>query len=89
VNTKGRPKGSSNIRTKVEKELRKSVTVTKNGKPAQNAAHAAFAGRRTVTPKSRDGMIESLRVLKACQKAAVAARRIALQMIHNTIVRIA
>jgi Transposase len=31
---------------------------------AQNAAHAAFAGKRTVTPKSRDGMIESLRVLK-------------------------
>jgi transposase len=31
---------------------------------AQNAAHAAFAGTRTVTPKSRDGMIESLRVLK-------------------------
>jgi transposase len=53
---------------------------------AQNAAHAAFAGRRTVTPKSRDGLIESLRVLKACRKTAVAARRVALQMIHNTIV---
>src|SRR5215211_4853595 len=53
---------------------------------AQNAAHAAFAGKRTVTPKSRDGMIESLRVLKACPKTAVAARRVALQMIHNTIV---
>ena len=53
---------------------------------AQNAAHAAFAGRRTVTPKTRDGMIESLRVLKACRKTAVAARRIALQMIQNTIV---
>jgi transposase len=53
---------------------------------AQNAAHAAFAGRRTVTPKSRDGMIESLRVLKACRKTAVAARRVALQMIHNTVV---
>jgi transposase len=53
---------------------------------AQNAAHAAFAGRRTVTPKSGDGMIESLRVLKACRKTAVAARRVALQMIHNTIV---
>jgi transposase len=53
---------------------------------AQNAAHAAFAGRRTVTPKSRDGMIESLRVLKVCRKTAVAARRVALQMIHNTIV---
>ena len=53
---------------------------------AQNAAHAAFAGQRTVTPRSRDGMIESLRVLMACRKTAVSARRIALQMIHNTIV---
>ena len=53
---------------------------------AQNAAHAAFAGKRTVTPKSRDGMVESLRVLKACRKTAVAALRIALQMIQNTIV---
>ena len=39
---------------------------------AQNAAHAAFAGQRTVTPRSRDGMIESLRVLMACRKTAVA-----------------
>jgi transposase len=31
-------------------------------------------------------MIESLRVLKACRKTAVAARHVALQMIHNTIV---
>jgi transposase len=53
---------------------------------AQNAAHAALTGKRTVTPKSRDGMIEALRVLKACRKTAVAARRVALQMIHNTIV---
>jgi transposase len=53
---------------------------------AQNAAHAAFAGIRTVMPKNRDGMIEALRVLSACRKTAVAARRIALQMIQNTIV---
>jgi transposase len=53
---------------------------------AQSAAHAAFAGIRTVTPKSRDGMIEALRVLSACRKTAVAARRIALQMIQNTVV---
>jgi len=53
---------------------------------AQNAAHAAFAGQRTVTPRSRDGMIESLRVLMACRKTAASARRVALQMIHNTIV---
>ena len=53
---------------------------------AQNAAHAAWAGKRVVTPKSRDGMIESLRVLKACRKTAVNARRIALQLMQNTIV---
>ena len=39
-----------------------------------------------MTPRSRDGMIESLRVLMACRKTAVSARRVALQMIHNTIV---
>ena len=54
---------------------------------AQNEAYAAFAGQRTVTPRSRDGMIESLRVLMACRKTAVSARRVALQMIHNTIMR--
>lgn len=53
---------------------------------AQNAAHAAFAGKRTVTPRNRDGMVEALRVLVACRKTAVKARRVALQMIHNTIV---
>ncbi|MDI7864998.1 transposase, partial [Rhizobiaceae bacterium n13] len=53
---------------------------------AQNAAHAAFSGRRTVTPRSRDGMVESLRVLAVCRKTAVAARRVALQIIQTTIV---
>lgn len=53
---------------------------------AENAAHAAFANIRTVTPKSRDGMVESLRVLIVCRKSAVAARRISLQMIQMNIV---
>lgn len=53
---------------------------------AGNAAHAAFAGIRTVTPKKRDGMVESLRVLKVCRKTAIQARRITLQLIQNTIV---
>ena len=53
---------------------------------AQSAAHAAFAKRHTVTPRSRDGMVESLRVLKTCRKTAVQARRVALQMIQMTIV---
>lgn len=53
---------------------------------AENAAHAAYARVRTVSPKTRDGMIESLRVLKVCRKTAVAARRVALQMIQMNIV---
>lgn len=53
---------------------------------AESAAHAAFAGQRTVTPRSRDGMVESLRVLKICRKTAVQARRVALQIIQTTIV---
>ena len=44
----------------------------------ESAAHAAFS-IRTVTPKTRSGMIEALRVLKVCRKTAVAARRIALK----------
>ena len=53
---------------------------------AQNAAHVAFAGVRTVTPRNRGGMVEAPRVLKVCRKSAIAARRAALQMIQGTIV---
>lgn len=54
---------------------------------AESAAHAAFARRHTVTPRSRDGMVESVRVvLRGCRKTAIQARRIALQMIQTTIV---
>lgn len=53
---------------------------------AENAAHAAYAGIRTVTPKTRDGMIEALRVLKVCRKTAVSARRVALQMIQTQVI---
>lgn len=49
---------------------------------AESAAHATFSRIRTVTPKTSSGMIEALRVLKVCRKTAVAARRIALQMIQ-------
>ncbi|MEJ8476803.1 IS110 family transposase [Roseibium algae] len=53
---------------------------------AESAAHAAYAKRHTLTPRSRDGMAERLRVLRVCRKTAVQARRIALQMIQTTIV---
>ncbi len=53
---------------------------------AESASHAAFARRHTVTPRSRDGMVESLRVLRVCRKTAIQARRIALQLIQMTII---
>ena len=40
----------------------------------RTAAHAALAGQRTVTPRSFDGMIESLRIPMACRKTAVSAK---------------
>lgn len=53
---------------------------------AENAAHAAYAGVRTVPPMSRVGMIVTLRVLKVCRKTSVAARRLALQMFQTQVV---
>lgn len=53
---------------------------------AESAARAAYAERRTVTPRSRDRLVESLRVLGVCRKTAMQARRIALQIIQTTIV---
>ena len=56
----------------------------------QNAAHAtAFAGQRTVTPRSRDGMsrIPTGCAHEACpEDRGEREERVALQMIHNTIV---
>lgn len=52
----------------------------------QKARPTLHLHRGTVTPRSRDGMVESLRVLKVCRKTAVQARRIALQIIQTTIV---
>ena len=49
---------------------------------AQERGSCCLRSQRTVTPRSCDGMIELL----ACRKTAVAVRRIALQMIQNTVV---
>lgn len=41
---------------------------------------------RTVTHKTRNGMIESLGVLKTCRKTAISASTVALQIIHSNII---
>jgi transposase len=40
---------------------------------AENAARAALRGIRTVTPKTRDGMTESLQVLRVVRTSAVSS----------------
>jgi len=50
------------------------------------ARTARAAGRRTTTPKTKDGLVESLRVLRLTRSTAVKARRVALQLLRNHIV---
>jgi transposase len=53
---------------------------------AINAARAALHDHRTTTPKTRDGLVESLRVLRLTRSTAVKSRRAALQLLRNHIV---
>ena len=53
---------------------------------AENAARAVLAGRRTTTPKTKAGRVESLRVLRLTRSTAVKSRRAALQLLRNHIV---
>ena len=53
---------------------------------AISAARAGLRRQRTSTPKSKDGAVESLRVLRVTRGTAVRARRNALQLLRMTIV---
>ena len=58
----------------------------KSDKLMLNVPLAAFSGIRTVTPKTRDGMIESLRVLKTCRKQQYQPAESLSQIIHSNII---
>jgi len=53
---------------------------------AINAARAALHNHRTTIPKSKDGAVEALRVLRTARAQAVRERRNALQLLRMTIV---
>ena len=53
---------------------------------AEAAARAALAGRRTSTPKAKDGKAEALRVLRLTRSTAVKSRRAAVQLLRAQIV---
>lgn len=53
---------------------------------AEAAAHAVLAGKRTSTPKAKDGKVEALRVLRLTRASAIRSRTVALQLLRNHIV---
>jgi transposase len=53
---------------------------------AQAAALAALARRRTSTPKRKDGLVESLRVLRLTRATAIRSRTKALQLLRMHVV---
>lgn len=53
---------------------------------AYAAATSVLAGRATGTPKSRDGMVEAVRVLRVARRSAVKARTQAINQIRGLLV---
>ena len=53
---------------------------------AYQAAHAVLAGRGTSAPKSRDGHVEALRVLRTARTSALKARAAALAQINSILI---
>ena len=53
---------------------------------AEAAALAALAGRRTSIPKRKDGLVESLRVLRLTRATAIRSRTKALQLLRMHVI---
>jgi transposase len=53
---------------------------------AQAAARAALAGVRVAVPKTHDGPVEAIRMLRVCRRSAVRARTQCANQIHNMVV---
>lgn len=50
---------------------------------AQCAARAALSGQASTTPKSRDGAVEMIRVLRVARRGAMKARVVAAEQLHG------
>jgi transposase len=53
---------------------------------AENAARAVLAGRASGTPKSADGNVEMIRVLRVARRSAMRAKMVAINQLHALIV---
>ena len=52
---------------------------------AEAAARAALAGERVAAPKTHDGPVEAIRMLRICRRSAVRARTQCANQIHNIV----
>src|SRR6185436_11496871 len=52
---------------------------------AEAAARAALSGVRVAVPKSHDGPVEAIRLLRVCRRSAVRSRTQCANQIHNIV----
>ena len=80
-NPKGRPKGSSNLRTRVKEELRKTVTVMKGGKPVKMIKRDVIATQIVDASMMKNNLKAIMAVMKIDDEEAIAQTATSAQAI--------
>src|SRR5271165_1888046 len=73
-NPTGRPKGSINLRTRVNQQPRQTVTVTRNGRPAK-MRKADLIARQIVDTAAKGDLKAAVLVVRLDDEASIAASR--------------
>ena len=80
-NPKGRPKGSSSLRTRVREELRKTVTVMKGGKPVKMTKRDVIATQIVDASMMKNNLKATMAVMKIDDEEAIAQTATSAQAI--------